>query len=143
MLSTRSYEGLLAAPHRDLLNPIGNNLLLKGGIGDVFGAMDKVQSHDDETQGSGSGLSDLSALENDTDDFGRRLLQHHRDEQRLSNARGNGQPFRKARPKPRIADAILREERERESKEVRPTSNDTKGMGKQGEETAQLDEEDN
>ena len=117
MLSTRGYEGMIQPSHRDLLNPIGSNLLFQGGIGDVFGVMDKVQSHDDETQGSGSGVSDLSALENDTDDFGRRLLQHHRDEQRLSNARGNGQPFRKARPKPRVAESILREERERESKE--------------------------
>ena len=63
--------------------------------------MDKVQSHDDETQGSGSGagLSDLSALENETDDFGRRLLQHQRDIQRLNNALRSDQPaFRKARP---------------------------------------------
>ena len=117
MYATRRYEELLEPSHRNLLNPIGNNLFHMGSMGDVFGAMGKVESHDEETQGSGSGLSDLSALENDTDDFGRRLLQHHRDEQRLSNARGNGQPFRKARPKPRIADAILREERERESRE--------------------------
>ena len=81
--------------------------------------MDKVQAHDEETQGSGSGsgFSDLSGLENETDDFGRRLLQHQRDAQRLNNAlRGNQRAFRKARPKPRVAEQLEREEREEQDR---------------------------
>ena len=116
MLSVHRYQEPLEPYHPNLLDSISNNILFKGGIGDVVGAMDKIQSHDDETQGSGSwsGLSDLS---NDaTDEFGRRLLQHHRDERRMRDATGQ-QPFSKARPKPRIAETILREERERESQE--------------------------
>lgn len=49
-------------------------------------------------------ISDFSALENDTDEFGRKLLQHTRDAQRISNVlHSQGQAFRKARPSPRIA----------------------------------------
>lgn len=71
--------------------------------------MAKLQTHDDATQnsGSGSGFSDLSALENETDDFGRRLLQHQRDVQRINNAvHVNVQPFRKARPGPRLGEQL-------------------------------------
>ena len=123
MLSTqRNYEGILEASHRDLLD---HNTALKWGMSDVFGVggtMDKVQAHDEETQGSGSGsgFSDLSALENEaTDDFGRRLLQHHRDAQRMNNAlRGNQQAFRKARPRARVADILEREERKLEARDA-------------------------
>ncbi|KAF1352149.1 hypothetical protein BDV97DRAFT_348860 [Delphinella strobiligena] len=49
-------------------------------------------------------ISDISALENDTDEFGRKLLQHTRDAQRIRNAlHSQGQAFRRARPSPRIA----------------------------------------
>lgn len=84
-----------------------------GGI-EVLTAMDKVQAHDETTQDSGSGgsgFSDLSALENETDEFGRRLLQHQRDAQRLSNALHPGQrAFRKARPRPRLAERFGHED---------------------------------
>lgn len=73
-------------------------------------AMDKVQAYDETTQNSGSGgsgLSDLSALENETDEFGRRLLQHQRDVQRLNTAiHPSQQAFMKARPRPRLADRL-------------------------------------
>ncbi|KAF2772823.1 hypothetical protein EJ03DRAFT_171217 [Teratosphaeria nubilosa] len=72
-------------------------------VGDAdIGMTDKVQAAQEDSDASG--LSDLGALENETDDFGRRILQHHRDTQRLNNAlRPDGQPFRKERPRPRIA----------------------------------------
>lgn len=54
----------------------------------------------DDTQ---SIYSDLSSLENDTDEFGRKLLQHIRDTQRIQNLNSSAQAFRKARPNPRIA----------------------------------------
>ncbi|KAH9844797.1 hypothetical protein Tdes44962_MAKER01344 [Teratosphaeria destructans] len=71
-------------------------------VGDAgIGMMDKGQAAHDESDASG--MSDLGALENETDDFGRRILQHHRDTQRLNDAlRPGGQPFRKERPRPRI-----------------------------------------
>ena len=78
---------------------------------DVFGNMDKVR--DEETQGSGSAFSDLSALENETDDFGRKLLQHQRDAQRLKTMSGPPRAFSKARTRPRIAQQLEREEREK------------------------------
>ncbi|KAL6711170.1 hypothetical protein ACN47E_005701 [Coniothyrium glycines] len=48
-------------------------------------------------------VSDLSALEHDADDFDRLMIQHARDERRLSEARhGRVQAFRKARTHPRV-----------------------------------------
>nr|POE89781.1 hypothetical protein CFP56_20250 [Quercus suber] len=50
--------------------------------------MNELQAHDEETQASASSVvSDLSALENETDDFGRRILQHQRDTQRFNASR--------------------------------------------------------
>lgn len=116
-MSGRNYEGLLDAAHRN--NNIG---ALRRGLGanDIYSAMDKIQVLDEDTQGSGSGsgFSDLSALENETDDFGRRLLQHQRDAARLKAVRGNQQAFRKAIPRPRIADVLDREERQNGLKET-------------------------
>ncbi|KAF2191331.1 hypothetical protein K469DRAFT_557758 [Zopfia rhizophila CBS 207.26] len=58
---------------------------------------------DDNTQGSGSIVSGLTALESDTDDFGRLMIQNVRDERRLNDAlRGNVHAFRKARTHPRV-----------------------------------------
>ncbi|KAK3690778.1 hypothetical protein LTR37_019000 [Vermiconidia calcicola] len=111
MLRTRNYEGIIEAPHRSTTTTIGM------AAGDVFnGTMGKVQAHDEETQGSGSGsgFSDISALENETDEFGRRLLQHQRDAQRMNALRSNQQAFRKARPRARVAETVEREDRERE-----------------------------
>ncbi|KAK5137454.1 hypothetical protein LTR08_008432 [Meristemomyces frigidus] len=70
--------------------------------------MDKVRAQDETTQDSdGSGLSDLSALGEETDEFGRRLLQHQRDMQRMSTAVHPSQrAFRKARPRPRQAEPL-------------------------------------
>ncbi|KAI9660885.1 MAG: hypothetical protein M1821_009212 [Bathelium mastoideum] len=61
---------------------------------------------DDDTQRTGSAgsiVSGLTSLENETDDFGRKLLQQAKDERRLHNAIKNPQPFRKARPSTRVA----------------------------------------
>ncbi|KAF2473462.1 uncharacterized protein BDR25DRAFT_218840 [Lindgomyces ingoldianus] len=62
------------------------------------------RAHDDNTQGSESTVSNLTSLENDdTDDFGRLMVQNARDERRLNDAlRGNVQPFRKARVRPHV-----------------------------------------
>ncbi|KAK5108354.1 hypothetical protein LTR62_008384 [Meristemomyces frigidus] len=83
-----------------------------GGV-DTLAAMDKVSGPDDNvTHGSGSGsdYSDLTGLENETDEFGRRILQHQRDVQRLNNALRPGQrAFRKARPRPRASDRLAQE----------------------------------
>ncbi|KAK7538811.1 uncharacterized protein J3D65DRAFT_623213 [Phyllosticta citribraziliensis] len=57
----------------------------------------------DASPRSGS-ISGLTSLEDDTDEFGRMLVQAARDEQRIKNAmRGGIQPFRKARTRPRVA----------------------------------------
>lgn len=65
--------------------------------------MEKVPTLDDETR-NGSIISGLSSVEDDTDEFGRMVLQHARDEQRINQAlQGSGQAFAKARPRPRIA----------------------------------------
>ena len=61
---------------------------------------------DDETQRTGSAgsiVSGLTSLENETDDFGKRLLRHGKDQQRINDALRNSQPFRKARPNTRVA----------------------------------------
>ncbi|KAK8192743.1 hypothetical protein M8818_007915 [Zalaria obscura] len=72
--------------------------------------MDKQQGTDED---AASIISGLTSMENDTDEFGRMLLQHSReisllqstrDEQRMNNAiGGRAQAFRKARPYPRVA----------------------------------------
>ncbi|KAL1303359.1 hypothetical protein AAFC00_006756 [Neodothiora populina] len=63
--------------------------------------MDRVTTYDDDNV---SNFSDLSSLGSASDEFGRKLLQHTRDAQRINNVLAN-QPhaFRKARPSPRIA----------------------------------------
>ncbi|KAK5125677.1 hypothetical protein LTR85_011951 [Meristemomyces frigidus] len=104
--------------HRSLVNHIRSAddpaIAFKVGGLDVLSAMDKVQEHDETTQGSGSAdsaFSDLSALENETDEFGRRLLQHQRDVQRLNNAIHPSQrAFRKARPRPRLSERLEQEQ---------------------------------
>ncbi|ORY10426.1 hypothetical protein BCR34DRAFT_485682 [Clohesyomyces aquaticus] len=60
------------------------------------------QAQDDNTQGSI--ISRLTELDDDdTDEFGKLMMQNARDERRLENAlRGNAQPFRKARTHPRV-----------------------------------------
>lgn len=110
MLSARHHDAYMPPTHhRHLLNPADQAAVHAGSI-DVFGGMEKVQ---DETHGSGgSAMSDLSALENETDDFGRKLIQHQRDAQRLSSLRENPRAFRKARPRSRIAERLEREERD-------------------------------
>ena len=105
MLGTRGHEGFREAPYRDVLIPINNSALPFGA--DILEGMNKVQDEETQGSGSGSGFSDLSALENETDDFGRLLLQHQRDQRRLNNA-VRGQAFRKARPRPRVGDQIGR-----------------------------------
>ncbi|PNS15831.1 hypothetical protein CAC42_4283 [Sphaceloma murrayae] len=67
-------------------------------------AVDTDWARDGRTHDSGSVISGLTSLDDDTDEFGRMLLQHVRDEQRLNRVlNGPAQAFRKARPQPRIA----------------------------------------
>ncbi|KAF2733039.1 hypothetical protein EJ04DRAFT_469061 [Polyplosphaeria fusca] len=69
---------------------------------DVLSAMDE-RVHEDDTRGSGSIISGLSALESEADEFDRMMIQQARDQRRLEDARrGNGQPFRKARIHPNV-----------------------------------------
>lgn len=116
MLRGHSYEGVLEASRRNT-----TVRLEEENMADIFSTTDKVQAHAEDTQssgGSGSGYSDLSAMENETDEFGRRLLQHQRDMARVKALSGNQQAFRKARPKPRIADVLAPEERESRLREA-------------------------
>lgn len=112
-----SYEGVLER-QRDPLNTVNNPAFDIAGA-NMMGTIDGMEKvHDEATQNSGSGdsnLSNLSALENETDDFGRLLLQHERDARRLNNAvrGGKEQAFRKARTRPGVAERLEREERER------------------------------
>ncbi|KAK4570252.1 hypothetical protein LTR86_002332 [Recurvomyces mirabilis] len=78
-----------------------------GGV-EALTAMDKVLGENEMTRGSASGsdYSDQSAFE-ETDEFGKRLLQHQRDVQRLNNAlRPGQQAFRKARPRIRSGNRL-------------------------------------
>jgi hypothetical protein len=76
--------------------------------------MQKVQAHDDETLGSGSSVR--NALDdNETDTFGREIMQHERDARRIRNAtQRDPQPVLRTRPRPRISDLVARREREEE-----------------------------
>ncbi|KAF2235403.1 hypothetical protein EV356DRAFT_500259 [Viridothelium virens] len=61
---------------------------------------------DDDTQRTASAdslTSGLTSLENETDEFGKRLLQHAKDKNRLNDTLKNNQPFKKARPNTRVA----------------------------------------
>lgn len=72
--------------------------------------MQKVQAHDDDTLGSGSSNA---GLDNETDTFGREIMQHERDARRLHHAtRGDPQPLLKPRARPRISELVGRSERE-------------------------------
>jgi hypothetical protein len=71
--------------------------------------MQKVQAHDDDTLGSGSSAAELG---NDTDTFGREIMQHERDARRLQNATRGDAPLLKPRARPRISDLVARRERE-------------------------------
>lgn len=74
--------------------------------------MQKVQAHDDETLGSGSSIAEL---DNETDTFGREIMQHERDARRIQNATsGARQPLLKPRARPRISELVARREREEE-----------------------------
>ncbi|KAF2647582.1 hypothetical protein K491DRAFT_699541 [Lophiostoma macrostomum CBS 122681] len=68
-------------------------------------AIMNTQARDENTQNSGSIVSDITGLENDADDdFDKLMMQNARDERRLQEAlKGNIQPFRKARTHPRVA----------------------------------------
>ncbi|EMC92767.1 hypothetical protein BAUCODRAFT_27110 [Baudoinia panamericana UAMH 10762] len=101
MLATAQHPSLYVSSKNIEVASVAFTL---GAVG-TLAAMDKVGNQDGTTQDSGSGgsaYSDLSALENETDEFGRRILQHQRDLQRLNNAIKPGQrAFRHARPRPR------------------------------------------
>ncbi|KAK1066244.1 hypothetical protein LTR74_007292 [Friedmanniomyces endolithicus] len=108
---------MLTTQHTALLHRIKHteepSIAFKVGGLDALAAMDKVQAHDHGSgSGSESGCSDLSALENETDEFGRRLLHHQRDVQRLNSAiRPGQQAFKRARPRARLAERVEHEER--------------------------------
>ncbi|KAK0288692.1 hypothetical protein LTR35_003090 [Friedmanniomyces endolithicus] len=108
---------MLTTQHTALLHRIKHteepSIAFKVGGLDALAAMDKVQAHDHGSgSGSESGCSDLSALENETDEFGRRLLRHQRELQRLNSAIQPGQQaFKRARPRVRLAERVEQEER--------------------------------
>ncbi|KAK0281877.1 hypothetical protein LTR54_000460 [Friedmanniomyces endolithicus] len=107
---------MLTTQHTALLHRIRHteepSIAFKVGGLDALAAMDKVQAHDHGSgSGSDSGCSDLSALENETDEFGQRLLRHQRDVQRLNSAiRPGQQAFKRARPRARLAERVEQEE---------------------------------
>ncbi|KAM0703222.1 hypothetical protein Q7P35_009160 [Cladosporium inversicolor] len=71
--------------------------------------MQKVQAHDDDTLGSGSSAVEL---DNETDTFGREIMQRERDARRLQNATRGDAPVLKPRARPRISELVARRERE-------------------------------
>lgn len=74
--------------------------------------MQKVQAHDDQSSASGSGVADLHSLDNETDTFGRQIMQYERDARRLRSAtHGDQQPVLKNRSRPRISELVARRER--------------------------------
>lgn len=77
--------------------------------------LQKVQTHDEGTlgSGSGSGISNISELEDETDTLGRAIMQHERDAGPFKNVLNTDQqPLLKARARPRVSELIEREERE-------------------------------
>ncbi|KAI7360331.1 hypothetical protein KC354_g8962 [Hortaea werneckii] len=105
-----------------------------GGV-DMRPTMEKEQVHDEATQASsssGSDFSNLSALENETDEFGQKLLQYQRDLQRIRHAMAPGQQaFRKARPRQtlgqRLAQHTVQEGEQGGQKHERSGSNGSEG----------------
>lgn len=96
----------------------------------VAGSYNHHHNNNDDTQSSNP-LSSLSSLAADeTDEFGRQMLDHARDRQRLQHALSNGisvAAFSKARPRPRVALTMENLERNnnathRTSSEDRPAS---------------------
>ncbi|KAL9094728.1 MAG: hypothetical protein Q9165_002998 [Trypethelium subeluteriae] len=86
---------------------------------------------DDDTQHTASAdslTSGLTSLENETDDFGKRLLQHAKDKNRLNDTLKNNQPFRKARPNTRVALTLENLERS-QSNNTTPRANATLANG--------------
>ena len=106
-----NYEGVLPAQYdpqsvfpqtkRSSRAAVNKPALRNADAFDLLGAMDSVRIHGENTlgsgSGSGSGLSDLSAWENETDELGRRILQHQR-EVRRANTEAR-KPFFRARPR--------------------------------------------
>lgn len=83
--------------------------------------------HDRDTNDSDA-VSNLSSLDtDDTDEFGKLLIQHARDERRMRDAITGStkiRPFRKARPQPRLGaslDRLERREREHERGNISPS----------------------
>lgn len=116
-----NYEGQLFAEHHQRFlarERHANIVATHAGLLETTKTMQKVQAHDDETLGSGSSVASLNALDNETDTFGREIMQHERDARRLRNAtRGDPQPLLRTRPRPRVSELIARREREEEEEE--------------------------
>jgi hypothetical protein len=107
-----NYEGQLFAQHHQ---PLGPTALLKLSATHseslrITTTMQKIQAHDDDTLGTGSSNT---GLDNQTDTFGREIMQHERDARRLHNAtRGDARPVLKPRVRARLSDGVARRERE-------------------------------
>lgn len=116
-----SYEALLSAQHNHPALYTARYGELESAHGgdrarsDALHTMQKIQVHDEDTlgSGSGSGISDISALENETDTLGRAIMQHERDARRLRDVLHADQPpLVKTRARPRVADIMARQERQ-------------------------------
>jgi hypothetical protein len=109
---TMNYDGQLYAHHHQSLAPKAPHVNLAATHAKARRntiTMQKVQAHDDDTLGSGSSAAELG---NDTDTFGREIMQHERDARWLQNATRGDAPLLKPRARPRISDLVARRERE-------------------------------
>ncbi|KAI9704505.1 MAG: hypothetical protein M1820_005579 [Bogoriella megaspora] len=92
--------------------------------------MDAFNDEDTQRTGTANSIdSGLTSLENGTatDDFGRKILEHAKDERRLYNALKNKQPFRKARPNTRVALTLENLERNQGTPPLNSTQKDVAG----------------
>ncbi|KAF2204985.1 hypothetical protein GQ43DRAFT_386723 [Delitschia confertaspora ATCC 74209] len=90
------------------LSPLSYNIVTGTYIAKVSGSLDGLSAMEEWVQhdnhhDSDSVISGLTALESDTDEFGKLMIQSQRDQRRVNDAlRGNVQAFRKARMHPRV-----------------------------------------
>jgi hypothetical protein len=109
-----NYEGQLFAQHNQSLAPKASRVNIAATSAQArrvttTTTMQKVQAHDDDTLGSGSSAA---ALDNETDTFGREIMQHERDARRLQNATRGDAPVLKPRARPRISELVAHRARE-------------------------------
>lgn len=108
-----NYEGQLFAQHHQSLALKKSRVNIAATHAEArqvtTTTMQKVQAHDDDTLGSGSSAVEL---DNETDTFGREIMQRERDARRLQNATRGDAPVLKPRARPRISELVARRERE-------------------------------